>query len=450
MMVRCLRAALIVLLGLTPFGAVQAGTLHGTVKNGTNGKPGPGIQVTLIQLQGGMSEVGHTKSDSQGNFTFDHPGIGAQPMLLRATYNDINFNQALPPGTSTIELNIYEPSKDSKTINVPSRILILQPDGETLTVAEQYRIENNSQPAMAYFRKDGSFDFALPDKGSLKQVAAAGPAGMPVVQLPMDKKKNRYSIAYAFRPGASEVRYSYEVPYPSNAATLKLPTIYPGGRILVAAPPTMQVSGDGLKAAGQEQEMNVYIREDVPAGTVISLSVSGTAPPAAQGNNSSGGQGGMPQNREEQQGGGDSGGGVPIQQVPSRLDSFKWPLVAGFIGVFGLLAFILSKKQVSMVTVPAPAQADAVAPVHTPRKTQPMPAPIPAAAAAPVQTSRPAPTASPSTLDQIEAAVASSLDALKEQLFKLELRRQAGMITEEEYAQERARTEKVLRNLVRG
>ena len=444
-----LRAALILFLGFTPFAAAQAGTLRGTVKNGTTGKVGADIAITLIQLQGGMSEVGHTKSDSQGNFTFDHPGIGAQPMLVRAVYNDINFNQAVPPGTTTIELSIYEPSKDSKTINVSSRILILQPEGETLTVAEQYQIENKSQPPVAYYRKDGSFDFALPDKSSLKQVAAAGPAGMPVVQLPMDKKKNRYSIAYAFRPGNSEVRYSYEVPYANNSATLKFQTVYPGSRLLVAAPPSMQVSGDGLKAAGQEQGMNMYIREDVPSGTLVSLNVSGTAPPASQAN-SGGEQGGMPQNREEQQGGGDSGGGVPIQQVPSRLDSFKWPLIVGFVAVFGFLAFILSRKQVSMVTVPAAAQTDSTQSTLVARRAEPVAPRALSAVAAQVPASLPTPAPPLSTLEQIESAVASSLDALKEQLFKLELRRQAGTITEEEYAQERARTERVLRNLVRG
>ena len=39
---------------------------------------------------------------------------------------------------------------------------------------------------------------------------------------------------------------------------------------------------------------------------------------------------------------------------------------------------------------------------------------------------------------------------LKDTLFRLELRRQAGTISEEEYNQERARAEKVLRDLVRG
>ena len=50
----------------------------------------------------------------------------------------------------------------------------------------------------------------------------------------------------------------------------------------------------------------------------------------------------------------------------------------------------------------------------------------------------------------LDAAAGQSLDALKDLIFRLELRHQAGTISEEEYAQERARAEKVLRNLVRG
>jgi hypothetical protein len=42
------------------------------------------------------------------------------------------------------------------------------------------------------------------------------------------------------------------------------------------------------------------------------------------------------------------------------------------------------------------------------------------------------------------------MESLKDQMFRLELRRQAGTISEEEYAQERAQAEKVLRELVRS
>jgi hypothetical protein len=50
----------------------------------------------------------------------------------------------------------------------------------------------------------------------------------------------------------------------------------------------------------------------------------------------------------------------------------------------------------------------------------------------------------------VDSEVRGSLDALKDNLFRLELRRQAGTITEEDYTRERARMEKVLRDLVRG
>ena len=53
-------------------------------------------------------------------------------------------------------------------------------------------------------------------------------------------------------------------------------------------------------------------------------------------------------------------------------------------------------------------------------------------------------------LENVNAAVATSLEYLKDQLFRLELRHQAGTIPDDEYASERARAEKVLRDLVRG
>ena len=53
-------------------------------------------------------------------------------------------------------------------------------------------------------------------------------------------------------------------------------------------------------------------------------------------------------------------------------------------------------------------------------------------------------------MSQVDAAVNTSLDSLKDTLFRLELRRQAGTMSEEEYARERAKAEKVLRDLLRG
>jgi hypothetical protein len=266
---------------------------------------------------------------------------------------------------------------------------------------------------------------------------------MPVQQLPIDKKKNRYSIAFAFRPGDNSVRYSYDVPYPGNTAALKIPTIYPGGRLLLVAPPTMQISGDGFSAAGQEQGMNLYLRQDVPAGTLVAVNVSGTAPAG-----SAAGTDQAPQGRDAQEGAAESGGGE-IQAVPGRLDAMKWPLLGGFVVVFGVFAYLLSRKTV--VSVNGGELAAGVAPASTGKAKKPKAQP--AAAPAQVLPAAPAPKAppnGPASLSEVDAAVGTSLDALKERLFRLELRHQAGTISEEDYALERAKAEKVLRDLVRG
>jgi len=442
----CVRLALLGVLVLAPLEIAQAGTVHGTVMNGTTGKAGAGIELVLIQLQGGMQEVAHSKSDAQGEFTFDHPGLGAQPMLVRAVYHGVNFNHAVPPGTSTAQVDIYETSKDAKTIDVPSHIVIFQPNGATLTVGEEYQIENKSQPPVAYFRSDGNFDFALPEKGRLQRVDAAGPAGMPVRQAQIDKKNNRYSIAFAFRPGDNSVRYSYELLYTGNAATVKIPTIYPGGRLLVVAPPGVQISGEGLAPGGQEQGMNLYGRQDVPAGTVVAVNVSGTA--SAPDVNAGAEQG--QQGRDAQQGGSESGG-VSVQQVPGRLNDIAptWAIAGVFVVGFGILGVLLWSKKVVSAPVEGPESVHIDAGAK-PKKAKPSAAPVAGLA---VRNS-PTPTASPtngeSTLAEVDAAIGTSLDALKERLFRLELRHQAGTISEAEYAQERARAEKVLRDLVRG
>ncbi len=51
---------------------------------------------------------------------------------------------------------------------------------------------------------------------------------------------------------------------------------------------------------------------------------------------------------------------------------------------------------------------------------------------------------------QVDQQVRGSLDELKDTLFRLELRHEAGTITPEDYARERERVQKVLRDLVRG
>ncbi len=413
--------AAVMLFGLP--GGARAGTLNGTAKNGTTAKPAAGIEIILIQLQGGMQPVANTKSDAQGHFKFDNPNVGAAPMLVRAVYNGINFHQPVPPGKTDVEVEVFEPSKDPKTIAISSRVVFFQPSESSLIVGEEYSIDNKSAPPQAYYKADGNFEFALPAQAKLQQVAAAGPAGMPVVQAPIDKKGNRYAIAYAFRPGSSTVRYSYEVPYPNNSTTLNVPISTLTGRLLVVAPPSMTITGDGLQLGGQDQGMNIYGRENVAAGTIIAVNVSGSAPPPSQEAN-----GGRETPKEAADArSSDSTGSATVQQVPGRLDVLKYPLLGGFAVMFLLGAILLARKPVAVTpsATASPAVSLLAPGVYAP----------PSVSAA---------------LSRVDAEVGNSLDALKETMFRLELRHQAGTISEEDYATERAKAEKILRDLVRG
>src|SRR5438552_15107718 len=107
--------------------------------------------------------------------------------------------------------------------------------------------------------------------------------------------------------------------------------------------------------------------------------------------------------------------------------------MAGFVCVVALGAVLVDRKPVVAVAAGAPE-------VQKKPKVSARAAPT-----VPI-----APTNGAGSLAEVDAAIGSSLDALKERLFRLELRHQAGTISEDEYAQERARAEKVLRDLVRG
>jgi hypothetical protein len=425
---------------------VSAGTLQGTVRNGTTGQPAAGVDVILIQLQGGMQPVGNTKTDAQGHFEFTHPQIGAGPMLVRAVYRGVNYHEPIPPGKTTAEVQVFEPTDKAGAFAIAARAVILQPNATDLLVGEEYSIENKTQPPMAYFHQNGSFVFALPDGAELSQVSAAGASGMPVVQGTIDKGKGLEAIDFPFRPGESNVRISYKVPYAGSETKLRISSPYAVARLAVFAPPGVTVSGDGFAPAGQEQGFNAYMRESVAANTPVIVKVSGTAPmqsssqgggagggvPAGGASGSAGSQDPSVNSRAES--GGDAATATATT-IPARLDSLKWILVGGFAAIFALgFVYLLRRPQMAAATGGAVTEA--------------YEAPAPKRAAKSSSTS--ASVSAATVAAEVDREVRGSLDELKDSLFRLELRRQAGTISEEDYARERERIDATLRNLVRG
>lgn len=441
----CPRIFSTILLTLFVASAARAGTLSGTVINRTTGKPTPNIDLTLLSPTQGMHELGSAKSDAQGRFTVTNDSIGMAPVLVRATFHDVSFNTFAPPGSPEVEVEIYDISGDLKTINVASHIVIFQPHGEKLIGAEEYEVQNDSQPPAAYYRDDGNFDFAIPENGTLGQVTTTATMGMSVNQASLDRGKGHFAIAYPFRPGQTNVRLSYELPYPNNSATVKLPATYPGVKLLVVVPPGVTVAGNGLVSAGEEQGMMVYAHDPLPPKALLSVSISGAGPPVASDSGDQSQGAGAPAPAQE----GNSRTGPDVIAAPSRLDDFKWYLFAGLAALFAMGAILLTRKQ---VVVAAVAESEVATPQGKPSKPpkQKKASPATSPAAPPASATKTAVSNSNSASTAVQRHVTASMDSLKDQIFRLELRRQAGTISEEDYAREKAQVEKLLRDLVKG
>jgi hypothetical protein len=419
-----------------------AGTVTGTVTNGTTGKPAAGVEMILIQLQGTMRPIANTKTDAGGHYSFDNPGLGAGPMLIRAVYRGVNYHEPATPGKTTVDVEVFEPTDKASAFSVTAHAIILQPSGANLVVGEEYNISNKTQPPVAYYRPGGSFLFALPDGAQLTDVSVVGTSGMPVVQSPVDEGNSKQAIDYPFRPGDSVVRISYHLPYPSDQANLRFVSYYAADRLAVFAPPSVHFTGAGFVPGGDAQGFSVYMRDAVGAKTPISVSVSGTAPPPAPDNGgSTNAAAGDDSQNPSVNSHVDSGQETPVASIttfPARLDSLKWILVVGFTALFVLgLIYVLRQPEAAVAGAPNEMAAP-------PLPNRNMGAPPE------VVVRDDAPSARAASAQSVDHEVRSSLDQLKDTLFRLELRREAGTIAEDDYVRERDRVQKTLRDLVKG
>jgi hypothetical protein len=432
------RTLSISLLSFVLAAAAHAGTIGGIVINRTTGKPQPNVALDLLSPTQGMTELATAASDAGGHFTVTKDSIGMAPILIRATFRDVSFNTFAPPGRPSVEVEVYDISKDPKTIAVSSHIVIFQPQGDKLIGAEEYEVSNASQPPAAYFRSEGNFDFAIPENASLGQVSTTSSMGMSVAQASIEKGKGRFAIAYAFRPGQTNIRLSYELPYPNNSTSLQLPATYAGAKLLVVVPPGVAVTGDGLTSAGQEQGMMVFTHDPLPAKGVLAVNLTGVgSAPATDGGGQSQGGGAQEGNSRT--------AGQEVTSAPSRLDDYKWFIFAGLAALFAMGAILLSRKQV--VAVESDDGGAEVPPgkLTKPGKAQKKAAPTPASAKSATPARPPA-----NLTAAVDQHVSVSMDSLKDQIFRLELRKQAGTISEEDYAREKAKVGKLLRDLVQG
>ena len=437
---RTISASILVLLLL--FAATAfADSISGTVTNATTSKPAAGAVVTLVDPMGGMAEVGTTKADAKGHFKIE--AAAAQgPRLVRAEKDGVKYFKMITPGSTNIDLDVYEASATLEGISGSADVVKIQTQASTLQVIELFAVKNASSPPRA-LASPATFEFALPDGAQIDGADAQGPNGQPISATPNPTKAaNHYAFSYALKPGETRFQVSYHLPYTGMAAFSPQLT-RPFDHYVLVLPTTMTFTPKDAKAfqamtnqPGSTVEVSLHAK----VGQDIGYSVSGTGTvqeEQAQGPQSGDGGGAM--------GGaaaGDSrpGGGLgkPID-APDGLAKYRWYILGVLLTVLvgGGIWTHERNKQAEGETEPVEHISRSAALQPTPRRASVPPA-LSAASASAAQP--PAYVAGQTT----PAPGNLLLAALKEELFELEIERQQGKLSEEEYGKARTALEQTL------
>ncbi len=138
--------------------AAAAQTITGTVRNGTSGKPSAHDDVVLIDLMQGMNEAARTTTDAQGHFTLKAETLGQGPHLVRVNHDGVNYFTPAPPGTASVQVQVYDAAKKLEGITGTVNVIRLQSDGSSLQGVELYAVRNSSNPPRTLLN-DRPFEF---------------------------------------------------------------------------------------------------------------------------------------------------------------------------------------------------------------------------------------------------------------------------------------------------
>jgi hypothetical protein len=254
-----------------------ADSITGVVTNKTTNKPAAGDDVVLIRLQQGMQEAARTKTDAKGRFTLDVPDNGMH--LVRVTHDKANYFRPAPPGTQSVELDVYNAAAKVAGVSSEADVMRLQTDasGKALDVVENFFVKNDSTPPLTQF-SDKPFEFYLPTGAVVQGSAALAPGGMPVQATPTPlAEANHYTFIFPIRPGETRFQISYHLPYDGSfkfAPRVMMPTdtiaiMMPKSMTFKAGPST------GYSPVTEETTAQTYVARGVQPSQPLDFTVSG-------------------------------------------------------------------------------------------------------------------------------------------------------------------------------
>ncbi len=426
-----------------------AQNITGTVTNGTTGKPAAGDQVELLSLSQGMQVIGDAKSDAQGRFSFPAPKDPQAPHMVRVTHEGVSYfpeSGPLMPGSTTADLTVYDSAKKIDGLSQTVEVYRFQSGGKQLDGVSLYALSNKSQPPRTEANDKGTFEVVLPAGAEIESAQARAPGGQPIAtEANSGSEKGHYLLTYPLRPGETQFQIAFHMPYTGEASFAPKP-LRDVQHFVVMTPKSMSFEAKNTQSFQQMQDAQatIMVATNVKAGQELSFRVGGTGDfPAETAQGAQGGQGGQAPDA----GGGAMGGagsqaaandnrpggglGAPID-APDPLHEYR----AYIIGAFALVLVMGGAYIVSRSNHPQPAMA-----AGGPAGRVAIDSPEAAAAFADfVEPTAPA-----------RDRNALLLEAMKEELFQLEIDRQQGKLTPEEYNEAKAALDETIkRALARG
>ena len=435
------RSASILVLLLLIAAAGFADSVSGTVTNATNGKPASGATVTLVDPMSGMTELGAAKTDAQGRFEIESPAAKG-PRLVRAERGGVNYFKMLTPGSTSINLEVYDAAASVEGISGSADVLRLQAKDSALQAVELFAIRNASNPPRT-LASAATFEFTLPDGAQIDGADSQGPNGQPISATPTPaKEKNHYTFSYALKPGETRFQVSYHLPY-SGMASITPHLSRNFEHYVLLMPSSMSFSPKDAKqfqAMTNQPGSNVQVSTHPQNGEALSYTVSGTGTipdeqaEASPGGGDGGGAMGGGAAADSRPGG---GLGRPID-APDGLAKYRW-YILGLLMTFLIGGGIWTHER----TKQAEAENGPTAPPSSATALQPT-ARYPANVVPTAYGVQPSTYAPPYANQQQLAPSNLLLAALKEELFELETERLQGKLSPEEYAKARSALEQTL------
>src|SRR6202043_1004167 len=123
-------------------------------------------------------EAGRTKADTKGNFTFklDDPQT---PHLVRAIHQEVTYHRMAPPGTTSVEVEVFDVGKKVEGIDVVADIMRFQAGQGQLQVERTFAVNNNSKPPRTQMNEH-NLEFYVPDGATITEAQAMTAGGPPV------------------------------------------------------------------------------------------------------------------------------------------------------------------------------------------------------------------------------------------------------------------------------